>query len=69
MKPKKKKIIVIVNDGQVQEVLRVPRGVEVEIRDYDSPKVAEFDDNDRPFQGDLVFKKDRQGDWYEVVTL
>lgn len=66
----KKPIIVNLSDGQITDVLNVPPGHTVEIRDYDSPEAQDFNP-DKPwsYAGPLKFEKDINGDWYEEVEL
>ena len=55
-----KTITIIVEDGEVQEVLNLPEDLMVVVRDYDVPK-----HHDHP----SVFQKDEQGDRYDQILF
>ncbi len=56
---KKKTIVVVVEGGVIQNILHIPRGVRVQVRDYD----AEGEDRSDP-----RIKRDRVGDPYYCAT-
>lgn len=55
-----RRIYVIISGGAVQSIKK-PKGMELEIRDYDTDQV--FHEADRP----PGVKKDEHGDWYQEM--
>lgn len=55
------KVLIIISGGAVQSVQK-PKGVSVEIRDYDLDRTDVGDDRSR-------FRQDKDGDWYERMVF
>lgn len=52
-----KKVLIIISGGAVQQVTK-PKGIELEIRDYD------VEGGDIP-EGNDNYRQDKDGDWYQ----
>jgi hypothetical protein len=60
MKMKMSKIIIVIEGGTVQSVVK-PKGIELEIRDFDV-EGADIPENDSNYQ------QDESGDWYQRMV-